>query len=56
MCGKLSKTISLNFEKVTKEAFNGIKVEIDDLGIEVEIDKRKIKNSLVEHILSSNKI
>lgn len=56
ICTRLSKKITLEFDQVAKETFNGIKVEIDDLGVEVEIDKGKIKNSLVGHILSSSKI
>lgn len=53
---KLKRDVSLTFQKVDSATFNGIKVEIDDLGIEVEINKDALKKSLIAHILNTTKI
>lgn len=53
---RLKKSITLSFAKSTSSEFDGIKVELDDLGYEIEIDKKRLKNNIIEHILRSNKI
>lgn len=53
---KLKREVSLVFKKVDSATFNGIKVEIDDLGVEVEVNKDALKKSVIAHILNTNKI
>lgn len=53
---KLQREIELSFYKTDSSRFNGIKVEIDDLGVEVEINKDALKNSIITHILNTTKI
>jgi F-type H+-transporting ATPase subunit delta len=53
---KLKREIGLTFEKTDTAHFNGIKVEIDDLGVEVEINKDALKKSVIAHILNTTKI
>lgn len=53
---KLNRDIALSFEKTDTAHFNGIKVEIDDLGVEVEINKDALKKSVIAHILNTTKI
>jgi len=53
---KLNREIGLTFEKTDAAHFNGIKVEIDDLGVEVEINKDALKKSVIAHILNTTKI
>ncbi|NOQ30962.1 MAG: F0F1 ATP synthase subunit delta [Helicobacteraceae bacterium] len=47
---KMSAEIKLEF---FNSDFNGIKVEVDDLGIEVSLSKSRISDQLVEHILKA---
>lgn len=53
---KLQRDIELSFCKTDVTHFNGIKVEIDDLGVEVEINKDALKKSVITHILNTTKI
>lgn len=53
---RLQREIVLTFQKTDTSHFNGIKVEIDDLGIEVEINKEVLKKSVIAHILNTTKI
>lgn len=53
---KLQREIGLSFNKTDAAHFNGIKVEIDDLGVEVEINKDALKKSVIAHILNTTKI
>jgi len=56
LSSKLHREIELSFEKTDTAHFNGIKVEIDDLGVEVEINKDALKKSVIAHILNTTKI
>jgi F-type H+-transporting ATPase subunit delta len=47
---KYDSKISLSF---TKNDFNGIKVEVSDLGIEINFSKDRIDSQLVEHIIKA---
>ncbi len=47
---KFDSTISLRFEK---SDFDGIKVDVEDLGIEISFSKSRINNQIVEHILKA---
>jgi F-type H+-transporting ATPase subunit delta len=53
---KLNREIELSFVKTDASNFNGIKVEIEDLGVEVEINKDALKKSIIAHILNTTKI
>jgi F-type H+-transporting ATPase subunit delta len=47
---KYNSTISLLF---VKNDFNGIKVEVSDLGIEINFSKDRIDSQLIEHIIKA---
>ncbi len=47
---KMDATISL---EMIKNDFDGIKVEVEDLGIEVNFSKNRLNSQLVEHILKA---
>lgn len=47
---KLDSTISLVF---VKNDFDGIKVDIDDLGIEINFSKARINSQMIEHIVKA---
>jgi len=47
---KVDANISLEFVKTD---FDGIKVEVEDLGIEVNFSKERINSSLIDHILKA---
>lgn len=47
---KIDSNISLEFVKTD---FNGIKVEVEDLGIELNFSKERINSSLIDHILKA---
>ncbi|WP_297443609.1 F0F1 ATP synthase subunit delta [Sulfurimonas sp.] len=47
---KYDSTISLSF---IKNNFNGIKVEVSDLGIEINFSKDRINTQLIEHIIKA---
>ena len=47
---KFDSTISLGFEK---SDFDGIRVDVEDLGIEISFSKSRINNQIVEHILKA---
>ena len=47
---KYDSTISLQYEK---SDFDGIKVDVEDLGIEISFSKSRINNQIVEHILKA---
>lgn len=47
---KFDSKISLNF---VKNDFNGIKVEVEDLGIEISFSKTRINNQIIEHIVKA---
>ncbi len=53
---KLQRELELSFTKTDAAHFNGIKVEIEDLGVEVEINKDALKKSVIAHILNTTKI
>lgn len=56
LSSKLNRDVSISFKKVDSVTFNGIKVEVEDLGVEVEINKDALKKSVIAHILNTNKI
>ncbi len=47
---KFDSTITLNF---VKNDFNGIKVEVEGLGIEINFSKERIDNQIIEHIIKA---
>ena len=47
---KVDANISLEFVKTN---FDGIKVEVEDLGIELNFSKERINSSLIDHILKA---
>jgi len=47
---KVDANISLDFVKTD---FDGIKVEVEDLGIELNFSKERINSSLIDHILKA---
>ena len=53
---KLNREVELVFVKTDTNGFNGIKVEISDLGIEIEINKNALKKSIIAHVLNTSKI
>ena len=47
---KYNSKIVLSFEKTD---FNGIKVEVNDLGIEINFSKDRINSQIIEHIIKA---
>jgi F-type H+-transporting ATPase subunit delta len=47
---KFDSSITLTF---IKNNFNGIKVSVEDLGVEIDFSKSKITNQIIEHILKA---
>jgi len=47
---KFDSTISFSF---IKNDFNGIKVEVDGLGIEINLSKDRINSQIIEHIVKA---
>jgi len=47
---KFDSTITLVF---IKNDFNGIKVDVEDLGIEINFSKTRINNQIIEHIIKA---
>jgi F-type H+-transporting ATPase subunit delta len=47
---KFDSNISLNF---IKDDFDGIKVDVEDLGIEINFSKTRINNQIIEHIIKA---
>jgi len=47
---KFDSTITLSF---VKNDFNGIKVEVEALGIEINFSKDRINNQIIEHIIKA---
>lgn len=47
---KIDSNITLEFVKVD---FDGIKVEVEDLGIELNFSKERINSTLIDHILKA---
>lgn len=47
---KFDSTITLSF---IKSDFNGIKVEVEGLGIEINFSKDRINNQIIEHIIKA---
>lgn len=47
---KLNSKITLSF---VKNNFNGIKVDVPDLGVELNFSKSRINNQIIEHILKA---
>ncbi len=47
---KMDATISL---EMIKNDFDGIKVEVEDLGVEINFSKNRLNSQLVEHILKA---
>lgn len=53
---KLGKNVELSIDENTSHTFNGVRVELDDISVEVEIEKTKLKDAIIEHVLKSDKI
>ncbi|MEA1955172.1 MAG: F0F1 ATP synthase subunit delta [Campylobacterota bacterium] len=47
---KFNSTIVLDFVKTD---FNGIKVDVEDLGIEIDFSKSRINTQMIEHIIKA---
>jgi len=47
---KFDSNISLDF---VKEDFDGIKVDVEDLGIEINFSKTRINSQIIEHIVKA---
>jgi len=47
---KFDSKISLNF---VKNDFNGIKVDVEDLGVEIDFSKTRINSQIIEHIVKA---
>jgi F-type H+-transporting ATPase subunit delta len=47
---KFDSKISLEF---IKNDFNGIKVDVEDLGIEIDFSKSRINSQIIEHIVKA---
>jgi len=47
---KFDSNISLDF---IKDNFNGIKVDVEDLGVEINFSKTRINNQIIEHIIKA---
>ena len=47
---KLNSDVSLNF---VKDDFDGIKVNVDDLGVEINFSKSRINSQMIEHIVKA---
>ena len=47
---KFDSSISLSF---VKNDFNGIKVGIEDLGVEINFSKSRINSQMIEHIVKA---
>ena len=47
---KFDSSISLDF---VKNDFNGIKVDVEDLGIEINFSKSRINSQIIEHIVKA---
>jgi F-type H+-transporting ATPase subunit delta len=47
---KFNSKISL---KLVKDNFNGIKVDVEDLGVEISFSKARINNQMIEHIIKA---
>ena len=47
---KFDSTITLDF---VKNSFDGIKVDVEDLGIEIDFSKTRINSQIIEHIVKA---
>jgi len=47
---KFNSKIMLNFSKAD---FNGIKVDVEDLGVEIDFSKTRINTQMIEHIIKA---
>ena len=47
---RVDATVELNFVKTD---FNGIKVDVEDLGLEINLSKDRLNNQLINHILKA---
>lgn len=47
---KLDSNVSLNF---VKDDFDGIKVNVEDLGVEINFSKDRINSQMIEHIVKA---
>ncbi len=47
---KFDSKITLNF---VKNEFDGIKVDVEDLGVEINFSKTRINNQIIEHIVKA---
>nr|WP_321266054.1 F0F1 ATP synthase subunit delta [uncultured Sulfurimonas sp.] len=47
---KFDSNISLKF---VKDNFNGIKVDVEDLGVEINFSKSRINNQIIQHIIKA---
>jgi F-type H+-transporting ATPase subunit delta len=47
---KFDSTIELSFEKAD---FDGIKVDVEDLGVEIDFSKSRINEQMLEHIIKA---
>ncbi len=54
LSGGLSKRFDSNISlRFVKDDFDGIKVDVEDLGIEINFSKTRINNQIIEHIVKA---
>ena len=53
---RLGKKVELAVDAHPAHEFDGIRVDLDDISVEVEIEKTKLKDAIIEHVLKSDKI
>lgn len=56
LSNKLGKSVELSVDTHASHQFDGIRVNLDDISVEVEIEKNRLKNQIIEHVLKSDKI
>jgi len=53
---KLNKNVELSVDAHPAHEFDGIRIDLDDIGVEVELENTKLKDAIIEHVLKSDKI
>ena len=54
LSSSLSKKFDLNISlEFVENDFNGIKVDVEDLGVEINFSKSRINSQMIEHIIKA---
>jgi|GEM_PF-5715865 len=56
LSSRLGKKVELSVDTQPTTQFDGVRVNLEDISVEVEIEKSKLKNAIIEHVLKSDKI